>query len=72
MPAVGVARDGFVVGQDLIKYMEYATAEHDFLTHDPLWSVDFAPNGTRVGVGDTLKRARYADTLETIARESEP
>ena len=68
MPAVKVARDGFEVSHDLLRYMEYATNEHDFLTHDPAWAVDFAPNGTRVGLGDTLTRKRYAATLEEVAR----
>jgi gamma-glutamyltranspeptidase/glutathione hydrolase len=34
---------------------------------DPAWAVDFAPNGTRLGLGDTLRRRRYGDLLETIA-----
>lgn len=34
---------------------------------DPAWSVDFAPNGTRLGLGDILTRRRYADMLESIA-----
>jgi gamma-glutamyltranspeptidase / glutathione hydrolase len=41
----------------------------DFLTADPTWALDFAPNGTRVGVGDVITRRRYADTLETIAMQ---
>jgi gamma-glutamyltranspeptidase / glutathione hydrolase len=40
----------------------------DFLVEDPVWAVDFAPNGTRVGLGDILTRKRYADTLEKIAK----
>lgn len=38
----------------------------DFLVNDPSWAIDFAPNGTRVQLGDTITRKRYADTLETI------
>ena len=34
-----------------------------------MWAIDFAPNGTRVGIGDILTRKRYADTLERIAEE---
>jgi gamma-glutamyltranspeptidase/glutathione hydrolase len=37
------------------------------LTEDPAWTIDFAPNGTRVGLGDTLTRRRYAELLDTIA-----
>ncbi|THC88214.1 hypothetical protein EYZ11_012342 [Aspergillus tanneri] len=29
--------------------------------------MDFAPNGTRLGLGDTMTRKRYADILEVIA-----
>ena len=40
---------------------------NDFLTKDPTWAIDFAPNGTRLGAGDIMTRKRYANTLETIA-----
>ncbi|MCJ1286614.1 hypothetical protein MMC26_005960 [Xylographa opegraphella] len=66
-PAIRVARYGFPVSQDLIKYMDFATRDYDFLTFDPTWAIDFAPNGTRLGLGDIMTRRRYADTLETIA-----
>ncbi|KAJ5424220.1 Gamma-glutamyltranspeptidase [Penicillium cf. griseofulvum] len=39
----------------------------DFLSKNPTWAIDFAPNGTRLGLGDTITRRRYADTLEAIA-----
>lgn len=39
----------------------------NFLVEDPTWALDFAPNGTRVGLGDIMTRKRYADTLEQIA-----
>lgn len=45
------------------------TPNADFLTNDPAWAVDFAPNGTLVKLGDTMTRKRYADTLETIAQQ---
>ncbi len=38
----------------------------NFLVEDPTWALDFAPNGTRVGLGDKITRKRYADTLEEI------
>lgn len=41
----------------------------DFLVKDPSWAQDFAPHGTILGLGDTIYRKRYADTLETIAKE---
>ena len=77
-PSVDLARNGFVVSKDLVKALGIPTT-HDrrraleltydnrFLTEDPAWAVDFAPNGTRLGLGDVMKRQRYANTLEEIA-----
>ena len=67
-PAVKVARYGFAVSKDLVRAMDNAGREHEFLTEDPTWAIDFAPNGTRVGLGDTMTRKRYASSLEAIAR----
>lgn len=68
-PAIQTARDGFVVTQDLVDNMDAATAGgNNFLVNDQTWAIDFAPNGTRVGLGDTMTRKRYADTLELIAQ----
>ncbi|KAL4779043.1 nucleophile aminohydrolase [Aspergillus varians] len=67
-PAIRTARDGFPVSEDLVRYIESAVGDdEDFLVNDPSWAIDFAPNGTRVKLGDTITRKRYADTLETIA-----
>ena len=66
-PSILLAREGFVIGHDMFDKMAISTKEHDFLTEDPAWAVDFAPNGTRVGLGDTMTRMRYAKTLEVIA-----
>lgn len=69
-PAIQTAREGFPVTEDLVKYMNQAVGNgYDFLSKDPTWAQDFAPNGTRVGLGDTLTRKRYADTLEAIANQ---
>ncbi|KAI9796292.1 MAG: hypothetical protein M1833_006377 [Piccolia ochrophora] len=66
-PAVRLARYGFAVTEDLVSYMKSATSDgYDFLTQDSTWALDFAPNGTRVGPGDTMTRKRYADTLELV------
>jgi len=65
-PAIKVARDGFKVGPDLIKYIAN-TPNSTFLVSDPSWAIDFAPNGTLVKLGDTMYRRRYAATLATIA-----
>ncbi|CAK7205670.1 hypothetical protein SEUCBS139899_008449 [Sporothrix eucalyptigena] len=70
MPAVHVARTGFPVSHDLVRYMASATETvGTFLTDDPVWAEDFAPNGTLLQLGDTITRKRYANTLETIAKE---
>lgn len=67
-PAIDTARNGFPVTTDLVNYMQSATSgQEDFLTYNPTWAIDFAPNGTRLGLGDTITRRRYAATLETIA-----
>ena len=65
-PAVRVARYGFKVTEDLVKYMDMASP-NSFLTVDPACAIDFAPRGHRVKLGETITRKRYADTLETIA-----
>ncbi|KYK56733.1 hypothetical protein DCS_03739 [Drechmeria coniospora] len=69
--AIHVARHGFRVSSDMVRYMERATAnkKYDFLRRDPSFAQDFAPNGTLLGVGDIMTRKRYANTLETIATE---
>ena len=67
-PAINLARYGFNVTADLVRYMASATAgSYDFLTYDETWALDFAPNGTRLGLGDVMTRKRYANTLESIA-----
>ncbi|KAI9787935.1 MAG: hypothetical protein M1816_007335 [Peltula sp. TS41687] len=66
-PAVNLARNGFVIDEDFVNYATGATAvSGDFLSQNPTWAIDFAPNGTRVKLGDVMTRKRYANTLETI------
>ncbi|KAL8932446.1 MAG: hypothetical protein Q9216_006831 [Gyalolechia sp. 2 TL-2023] len=68
-PAINLARNGFLVTADLVRYMDSATKGQDnFLVDEPTWAIDFAPNGTRLGLGDTMTRRRYADTLESISK----
>nr|POE82730.1 gamma-glutamyltransferase [Quercus suber] len=70
MPAVEVARDGYPVGADMVRYMATATAGiENFLVINPSYAIDFAPNGTLLGLGDTITRKRYAATLHTIAEQ---
>lgn len=67
-PAINVARYGFLVTQDLVNQEKAAIAGGpNFLVDDPSFAIDFAPNGTLLGLNDTITRKRYADTLETIA-----
>ncbi|KAL8743996.1 MAG: hypothetical protein Q9190_003716 [Brigantiaea leucoxantha] len=68
-PAIRLARYGFTVTQDLVRNMNSATeGQENFLVNEPTWAIDFAPNGTRLGVNDTMTRKRYADTLEAISQ----
>lgn len=68
-PAIKTAHDGFLVNEDLVRYMDSSVGDgEDFLSNDPTWAIDFAPNGTRLGLGDVITRRRYADTLSTIAK----
>lgn len=46
-----------------------STSSNSFLVEDPSWAIDFAPNGHRVKLGETITRKRYADTLEAIATQ---
>ncbi|KAI1269840.1 gamma-glutamyltransferase [Xylariaceae sp. FL1019] len=71
LPAAFVARDGFPVTEDTVRYMEYGimSAGWNFLVDDPSWALDFAPQGSLLKLGETMYRKRYADTLEKIAYE---
>jgi gamma-glutamyltranspeptidase/glutathione hydrolase len=69
-PAIKTARNGFPMTEDLYHATQRTLKNgKDFLVTDPSWAQDFAPHGTVLGLGDTLYRKRYADTLETIANE---
>lgn len=62
-PAVYLARNGFDVTEDLVRYMNYAITgpRGNYLVEDPIWSEDFAPNGTLLQIGDVITRQRYAE-----------
>ncbi|KAK7976988.1 hypothetical protein PG988_004478 [Apiospora saccharicola] len=68
-PAAHVARNGFEVTEDAVRYMDYGVefAGWNFLVEDPSWAQDFAPTGSRVKLGDVMTRKRYADTLDAVA-----
>ncbi|ORY70380.1 gamma-glutamyltransferase [Pseudomassariella vexata] len=67
-PAIKVARFGFTVNADQVRYMT-SLSDPSFLTDDPNWAIDFAPHGYRVQLNETMTRKRYADTLEVISNE---
>lgn len=71
-PAIDLAYNGFEVNADTVRYFSSATPEFEgsanFLTTDPNWAIDFAPNGTLLGIGDVLTRKRYAATLQAVAK----
>ncbi|KAM0563095.1 hypothetical protein ACHAPJ_001942 [Fusarium lateritium] len=71
-PAVTVARHGFPVNPDLVRFMKMTyidSPDESFLVQDPSWAIDFAPSGKLVKLGEKITRKRYADTLEAIASE---
>ncbi|KAI1359598.1 gamma-glutamyltranspeptidase [Xylaria arbuscula] len=70
-PASLVARDGFKVTPDTVRYMGFgiSVVGRNFLVEDPSWAQDFAPEGTLVKLGDTMYRKRYAKTLQRVAEE---
>ena len=68
-PAVKLAIKGWQVNKDLERYMEVtATRIRDIFTTDPVWAEDFAPNGTRLGIGETIRRPKLGRTLQQIGR----
>ncbi|KAI9147539.1 Glutathione hydrolase proenzyme [Paramyrothecium foliicola] len=67
-PSINLARNGFIVNQDLVRYMDQLS-NNQFLVEDPAWAIDFAPTGRRVQLGETMTRKRFANTLEAIAKE---
>lgn len=71
-PAIKVARYGWRVNEDLIKYIVSSTNGNltsNFLVNDLEFALDFAPKGQLVKLNDTITRKRYANTLETIAEQ---
>ncbi|RAR05827.1 gamma-glutamyltranspeptidase-like protein [Stemphylium lycopersici] len=70
-PAIKVARNGWRVNEDLVKYMVSATSGDagNFLVDDVEFALDFAPQGRLLQLNETITRKRYADTLETIAQD---
>ncbi|OBT85554.1 gamma-glutamyltransferase [Pseudogymnoascus sp. 03VT05] len=70
MPAAKVAERGFLVTQDLFGFMTSTVKKgQHFLTEDPSWAIDFAPNGTLLQPGEIMTRKRFGKTLRTIAQK---
>lgn len=69
MPAARVAREGYLVTEDIVRYMKAGvkSAGWNFLVENPSWAQDFAPDGTLVKQGEWMTRKRYAETLERVA-----
>lgn len=65
-PVIDAALNGFIVTDDFSSKMDLMGPASFFETN-PTWSLDFAPNGTRVIAGDVMTRKRYAGLLERIA-----
>ncbi|KXJ96312.1 gamma-glutamyltransferase [Microdochium bolleyi] len=70
-PAAAVARDGYPVTEDLVRYMDAGVqyAGYNFLVEDASWAEDFAPTGRVLRLGETMTRKRYADTLLEVAKQ---
>ncbi|KAF9877811.1 gamma-glutamyltranspeptidase [Colletotrichum karsti] len=69
-PASLLAKAGFRVSEDLVRYMASAVEnQKNFLVEDPVWAEEFAPHGTLLKLGDTIYRKRYGATLAKIAEE---
>ncbi|ELR05167.1 hypothetical protein VC83_03809 [Pseudogymnoascus destructans] len=70
MPAAEVAERGFPVTEDLFGFMTSTVKKgQHFLTEDPSWAIDFAPNGTLLQPGEIMTRKRFGKTLRTIAQQ---
>jgi gamma-glutamyltranspeptidase/glutathione hydrolase len=74
-PAVNVARYGWRVNEDLVRYMASAisapsgSSSGNFLENDLEFALDFAPKGRLLKLNETITRKRYANTLETVAQQ---
>ncbi|KFY34073.1 hypothetical protein V494_07079 [Pseudogymnoascus sp. VKM F-4513 (FW-928)] len=70
MPAAKVAERGFTVTEDLYGFMiGREKLGQYFLTEDPSWAMDFAPNGRLLKPGEIMTRKRLGKTLRTIAKQ---
>ena len=70
-PAINFALQGFEISQDFAIAMNESSERSDFLTTDPAWAIDFAPEGRRLQQGEIMTRKRYGKMLQAVA-ESGP
>lgn len=70
-PAAKVAKNGWKVNEDLVRYMASASnnGEDNFFVNDKEFAIDFAPKGRLLQLNDTITRKRYAKTLSIIAEQ---
>ncbi len=66
-PAIELNRQGFKVTTELAKAIN--TTTYPFLCSDSLWAEVYCPNGKAAQLGDTIKKERFAKTLELIAQK---
>ncbi|SJX62497.1 related to gamma-glutamyltransferase [Sporisorium reilianum f. sp. reilianum] len=66
-PAIQLNRRGFKVTTELAKALN--VTQYPFLCSDERWSEFYCPNGKIAQLGDTIKKERFAKTLELIARK---
>jgi gamma-glutamyltranspeptidase/glutathione hydrolase/leukotriene-C4 hydrolase len=64
-PIVKLAR-GWQVSRELARRIRIYGA---FMLEDPVWAEVYAPRGALLVEGEWVKRERYADTLEIVARQ---
>jgi gamma-glutamyltranspeptidase/glutathione hydrolase len=72
-PALGLARNGFTINTLLYSAMTDAIKDNggeNFFVNNADWAKIFAPNGTMLGVGDTVLMEDYANLLESVAINS--
>ncbi|KAJ3038757.1 hypothetical protein HDV00_000331 [Rhizophlyctis rosea] len=65
-PSIQLSRNGWIAEEVLEQRVAYAK---DLISNDPEFRKVFAPNGTLVKKGDTVRRPNLADALESIGRD---
>ncbi|KAJ1023501.1 hypothetical protein NDA16_003118 [Ustilago loliicola] len=65
-PAITLNREGFKVTTELAKAIN--TTQYPFLCSEPLWSEVYCPGGKPAELGQTIKKQRFAKTLELLAQ----